>query len=242
MHFMFRIERRYPVDTALNAKNYERLADVTLFIQHYFTEVRNSPISESVAETIHCFFDAYTMLSESKDRTKISVYDLTDVSGYSRTTFYKYFADVPEVHEMLEDIIIYHTNYFSPLYRIYYAGSDPYALFSTTNLLMRYTKYLKPLLRCDAFRERYKQTLKNIYVQGITEEVEMSNKSQILHIYFLESIAAANANMIVHFVEYGMNCDHLSEEEGTRHVRCMQIINNFFASFLKLIEIGTFDG
>lgn len=58
------------------------------------------------SESRQAFFEAFARLLEKKEAQKITVRDLTEVSGYSRSTFYRLFMDLPNLIDQLEEYII----------------------------------------------------------------------------------------------------------------------------------------
>lgn len=61
---------------------------------------------EITEATRDAFVEAYCKIAYYKDDRKITIKEITDLSGYNRTTFYRYFSDIIAVRENLEDRII----------------------------------------------------------------------------------------------------------------------------------------
>lgn len=58
------------------------------------------------SESRQAFFEAFARLFEKKEAQKITVRDLTEVSGYSRSTFYRLFSDLYDLIDQLEESMI----------------------------------------------------------------------------------------------------------------------------------------
>ncbi|UUV16742.1 TetR/AcrR family transcriptional regulator [Clostridioides difficile] len=54
------------------------------------------------AVTKNNFVDAFIKLNKEKSIEKITVKELTEMSGYNRTTFYNYFTDIYNLYEYIE--------------------------------------------------------------------------------------------------------------------------------------------
>lgn len=52
------------------------------------------------------FFEAFSRLLDEKNPEKITVRDLIEVSGYSRSTFYRLFSDLPDLIDQLEEELV----------------------------------------------------------------------------------------------------------------------------------------
>lgn len=57
-------------------------------------------------ESRQTFFEAFTRLLGKKDAEKITVRDLTEVSGFSRSTFYRLFSDLPDLIDQFEEEMV----------------------------------------------------------------------------------------------------------------------------------------
>ncbi len=57
-------------------------------------------------ETRRKFIEAFIRLNRNKEIDKITVREITEIAGYNRCTFYRYFADVYAVLEAIEDDIL----------------------------------------------------------------------------------------------------------------------------------------
>lgn len=58
--------------------------------------------------TREAFITAFFRLTKSKNMYRITIKEITDLAGYNRTTFYRYFADVYALIEYTEDELINH--------------------------------------------------------------------------------------------------------------------------------------
>lgn len=58
------------------------------------------------AETRQTLIDAFWKLYREKSIEKITVGEIASVAGYNRSTFYEYFADVPELLQRIEDDLL----------------------------------------------------------------------------------------------------------------------------------------
>lgn len=61
---------------------------------------------EKTDATREAFITAFFRLAEIKNIYKITIKEITNLAGYNRTTFYRYFEDVFELIEYAEDQFI----------------------------------------------------------------------------------------------------------------------------------------
>lgn len=64
---------------------------------------RNEQIQEQTRQKL---IDAFWILYKKKDIDKIKVQEITDLAGYHRNSFYRYFEDVYDILDKIEDKII----------------------------------------------------------------------------------------------------------------------------------------
>ena len=63
---------------------------------------------EITAATKEAFIDAFCILSKRKSFEKITIQELSRKAGFNRCTFYQYFADIYELLEHIENIVVAH--------------------------------------------------------------------------------------------------------------------------------------
>ncbi len=56
--------------------------------------------------TRQAFVDAYCILAARHPDRKLTIREITDLAGYNRTTFYRYFCDADAIREYLEQLVI----------------------------------------------------------------------------------------------------------------------------------------
>jgi len=203
-------------------------SDLTIvdFIQYFYSKQKKETISGHVAVTILCIFDAFIELFDKKQIEKISIRDMTNLSGYSRTTFYKYFSSVYEVRDTLESMLFCHVEYFSPLYYAFFTSKDKKATEITMQQNVYYMKYLNVLLRYEQFLLKYKEAFRKTFIEGFPKKQEYQHS--ILYDYLIECIASANSNLMVYFIR---NKDAMDISLIT-HLHYAQIINNNLTKLL----------
>ena len=63
---------------------------------------------EITAATKKTFIDAFCILSKRKSFEKITIQELSHKAGFNRCTFYQYFADIYELIDNVENIVVSH--------------------------------------------------------------------------------------------------------------------------------------
>lgn len=63
------------------------------------------------------FFDTYSAIQLTKKIEKITVKEICEKAGYNKTTFYKYFSDIYDLREKLEDFLIKNANRYNSYLR-----------------------------------------------------------------------------------------------------------------------------
>ncbi len=61
---------------------------------------------EITQATHSAFITAYTRLAETRPNNRITIQQIADAAGYNRATFYRYFRDIYDVRDCLENDVI----------------------------------------------------------------------------------------------------------------------------------------
>ena len=204
------------------------------FIIVFYRDKKNIKISFDVANTLYCFFSAYEkLLSTSKPDEKITVRNLVSISGYSRASFYKYFFDIYDLKETLEDLIIYHTETFSSIYYIFFTTQNEEAKQISSEQLRHYTPFLRVLLKDTEYMKRYQESLKSIlnnFPPNIDENSDRNNEeSRKLKELMQECFAAVNATFLTKYIENNISFETM--------IQCMGIVYNmFFDMYMRMLK------
>ena len=100
----------------------------------------NDKLSKTTEQTIKNFFDAYAQIQIVKAIEQISVKEICQKAGYNRSTFYKYFLDIYDLRQQLEDMLV--SKVHNPLLHTYYDNfeSDP----ESARLIQGFEMYYVP--------------------------------------------------------------------------------------------------
>lgn len=124
-------------------------------------------INPNLAKTKADILDAYTSLlaDDGEDPSKVTVSRLADKAGYSRTTFYQHFFDIQDVHQTLEEILLYGIEMNSKFYGTLFKSRDvPDSFLNFYDVLNRYGKYILTLMNHDkTFVYKYKEHFTSVF-------------------------------------------------------------------------------
>lgn len=127
---------------------------------------KSSALEES--ESRQAFYEAFARLLEKKEAQKIAVRDLTEVSGYSRSTFYRLFADLPDsIDQLGESMIRIFIRRLRPVARFRPEESDDALFVTFLDLFHEYAVLLRFYSR-DEKRAHLIQTI----IRFLPEEFE----------------------------------------------------------------------
>ena len=89
-------------------------------------------------ETRNNLIEAFWELYKEKPLMKITVKEITDKAGYNRGTFYTYFSDVYEIHDILKKSLIPEKDMIlDPLMSLEKSGGRVFESFEKTNSYIR---------------------------------------------------------------------------------------------------------
>lgn len=144
--------------------------------------------TEISEQTRQNFIDAFWQLYEKKDINKIKVQEICDIAGYHRNTFYRYFTDVYDVLNQIEDRII--DELIENSDGQMYSREKTAEIFS--KIYMKHKKYLCVLANekyKSGFPEKMKKILRPFY-DGIFR-YSLDNKNDYILEYKLSGTIAA---------------------------------------------------
>lgn len=179
-------------------------------------------VSKTSTNTIYNILTTYAQLGIKNERKKISVSDIVKKSGYSRTTFYTYFADVQEIVDMLEDMISYHMYTNADVYFSCFLGAlSPKEEAEVLSAIDNFSDYIYALmLHSPGYEERYHE----LFVKSFEKAIHFKQISTETQAIMLNAVYAS----MVHLIS-----EHLKGNETVTYRAAMDAVKIIMQSIVK---------
>lgn len=203
-----------------NEISYLNTAELSDFVTIYYRESLHQTISNQVATTIAIIFEAFTQLAQQSGPSNVTINALTKKAGFSRTTFYKYFASIPQLVHQLQEIILFHLDYYSTSYYHFYTQSDLKSFEQAEKDATSMMRYFGLFIHDQKFVDQLRQALRLLFERPLPSFNSPSKDKQYLFKYMKECFLAYSSDIILY---YYFQKEKISLEE---HLHYAQIISH----------------
>lgn len=195
------------------------------FVKIYYHQHKKQALSDDVAKTIACLFEAYYLLK--KRHQSVTIARLCQKAGFSRTTFYKLFVNLPALKKEFADLLLYHIDYYSKEYFTFYTKRGPSNFNRVYDDVLSMIKYFTIFMNEPGFMKRHKNALKNMFLKEAPCPASYSEHQRTLYQYLVECFAAYSSDIVLYYYQ------NEDKRSLTDHLYYAQIISN------ELIKIFT---
>jgi len=109
--------------------------------------MKNGGIDKRVVKTKNAIRSAFKELVQTKDMSDITISELTEKAGVTRSTFYMYYDSVAAVRNDIEDVILSHIEKIMSEQNLVQSMLNPYPLlYAITNEINKYDEYNRYIL------------------------------------------------------------------------------------------------
>lgn len=167
--------------------------------------------------TREAFITAFFRLSQSKNIYRITIKEITDLAGYNRTTFYRYFVDVYALIEYVEDQFINQllTALLHRLRQTSEINDDFFHLFLG---IFKANKDKLTVLLNEQNRTSFIHQLQNRLIENLNVPITQSNRNDIIMEVYYTGIFSAIATHL-------QNPNKISDEE------LLEILKSLFSNW-----------
>lgn len=153
-------------------------------IQHFFSKffrgiMKNGGIDKRIVKTKNAIRTAFNELVQTKDMADISISELTEKAGVTRSTFYMYYDSIGAVRNDIEDMILSHIDKIMTEANLVQSMLNPYPLlFAITNEINKYDEYNRYILSSNNSGELLEK-LKKMITDAFVNTMQKNNQIQV---------------------------------------------------------------
>ncbi len=141
--------------------------------------MKNGGVDKRIIKTKNAIRTAFNELIQTKDMADISISELTEKAGVTRSTFYMYYDSVGAVRNDIEDMIISHIEKIMSETNLVQSIFNPYPLlFAITNEINKYDEYNKYILSSNNSGELLEK-LKKMIVDAFVNTMQKNSQIQV---------------------------------------------------------------
>lgn len=167
--------------------------------------------SDKVKRTKQILKDAFIELYKNRAVNKISVKEITNLTGLNRGTFYIHFQDIYDLLEQIEEEVLFEirgiickTILINNTYLEETLNNNIFGYVEILKYVKKRSEYFEALLGLNGDAS-FVNKLKNSMKENLNKYFEKIGRiNNELSEYVLEYIASANLGLIVYWVETGM--------------------------------------
>lgn len=109
--------------------------------------MKNGGVDKRIVKTKNAIRTAFKELVQVKDMSDITISELTEKAGVTRSTFYMYYDSIGAVRNDIEDVILAHIEKIMSEANLVQSMLNPYPLlFAITNEINKYDEYNRYIL------------------------------------------------------------------------------------------------
>lgn len=153
-------------------------------VQHFFSKffrgiMKNGGIDKRIVKTKNAIRTAFNELVQTKDMADISISELTEKAGVTRSTFYMYYDSIGAVRNDIEDMILSHIDKIMTEANLVQSMLNPYPLlFAITNEINKYDEYNRYILSSNNSGELLEK-LKKMITDAFVNTMQKNNQIQV---------------------------------------------------------------
>ena len=144
---------------------------------------KNPELTEATKKN---FADAFCILNRQKTIEKISIREICENAGYNRSTFYKYFKDIYDLRDFVEEIIISHVkeNFLVNIKKENFSETFIKAFTKIQTDKAKYFDVMMNLENRGRFTEKLIESVKKIFVKNFDIDEEKIFSDYFVEVYF----------------------------------------------------------
>jgi len=141
--------------------------------------MKNGGIDKRIVKTKNAIRTAFNELVQTKDMADISISELTEKAGVTRSTFYMYYDSIGAVRNDIEDMILSHIDKIMTEANLVQSMLNPYPLlFAITNEINKYDEYNRYILSSNNSGELLEK-LKKMITDAFVNTMQKNNQIQV---------------------------------------------------------------
>ena len=141
--------------------------------------MKNGGVDKRIVKTKNSIRTAFKELVQTKDMSDISISELTEKAGVTRSTFYMYYDSIGAVRNDIEDVILAHIEKIMSEANLVQSMLNPYPLlFEITNEINKYDEYNRYILSSNNSGELLDK-LKTMIIDAFVSTMQKSSQIHV---------------------------------------------------------------
>ena len=141
--------------------------------------MKNGGVDKRIIKTKNAIRTAFKELVQTKDMADISISELTERAGVTRSTFYMYYDSVGAVRNDIEDVILSHIEKIMSEANLVQSMLNPYPLlYAITNEINKYDEYNRYILSSNNSGELLDK-LKKMIIDAFVSTMQKNSQLKV---------------------------------------------------------------
>ncbi len=141
--------------------------------------MKNGGVDKRIVKTKNAIRSAFKELVQVKDMSDITISELTEKAGVTRSTFYMYYDSIGAVRNDIEDVILSHIEKIMSEANLVQSMLNPYPLlFAITNEINKYDEYNRYILSSNNSGELLDK-LKKLVIDAFVSTMQKNSQIKV---------------------------------------------------------------
>ena len=141
--------------------------------------MKNGGVDKRIVKTKNAIRSAFKELVQVKDMSDITISELTEKAGVTRSTFYMYYDSIGAVRNDIEDVILSHIAKIMSEANLVQSMLNPYPLlFAITNEINKYDEYNRYILSSNNSGELLDK-LKKLVIDAFVSTMQKNSQIKV---------------------------------------------------------------
>ena len=141
--------------------------------------MKNGGVDKRIVKTKNAIRTAFKELVQVKDMSDITISELTEKAGVTRSTFYMYYDSIGAVRNDIEDVILAHIEKIMSEANLVQSMLNPYPLlFAITNEINKYDEYNRYILSSNNSGELLDK-LKKLVIDAFVSTMQKNTQIKV---------------------------------------------------------------
>ena len=141
--------------------------------------MKNGGVDKRIVKTKNAIRSAFKELVQVKDMSDITISELTEKAGVTRSTFYMYYDSIGAVRNDIEDVILAHIEKIMSEANLVQSMLNPYPLlFAITNEINKYDEYNRYILSSNNSGELLDK-LKKLVIDAFVSTMQKNTQIKV---------------------------------------------------------------
>ena len=141
--------------------------------------MKNGGVDKRIFKTKNAIRTAFKELVQVKDMSDITISELTEKAGVTRSTFYMYYDSIGAVRNDIEDVILAHIEKIMSEANLVQSMLNPYPLlFAITNEINKYDEYNRYILSSNNSGELLDK-LKKLVIDAFVSTMQKNTQIKV---------------------------------------------------------------